>query len=367
MTMPNTPREFDTAALAGLFDGRWADVRAQVREGLAHVDLAPEPAADTETQRTRTLEQLTMLAKTGVQELGFPREHGGGSDVGGSVVSLEMLPGNLSLMVKGGVQWGLFGGAVVALGTERHHERYLRDIMSLDLLGCFAMTERGHGSDVQNVRTTAAYDAETGEFVVHTPDESAMKEFIGNAARDGRMAVVFAQLHTPDGGEPGVHALLVPIRDRDGTALPGVRIDDCGHKAGLNGVDNGTLTFDQVRVPRENLLNQYGDVAADGTYSSPIDKPTKRFFTMLGTLIRGRVSVAGTAGSATKLALEIALRYGENRRQFTRPDTGQEVSIMDYLGHQRKLLPALAKTCALHFAHADLVVRGDPLQGPAAG
>lgn len=104
MTMPNTPREFDTAALAGLFDGRWADVRAQVREGLAHVDLAPEPAADTETQRTRTLEQLTMLAKTGVQELGFPREHGGGSDVGGSVVSLEMLPGNLSLMVKGGVQ-----------------------------------------------------------------------------------------------------------------------------------------------------------------------------------------------------------------------------------------------------------------------
>ncbi|MHA6806238.1 acyl-CoA dehydrogenase family protein [Salinifilum ghardaiensis] len=363
MTTPNTPRAFDTAALADLFDGRWADVRAQVRAGLAHVDLAPDTAADTETQRTRTLEQLGMLAKTGVQELGFPAEHGGGSDVGGSVVSLEMLPGNLSLMVKAGVQWGLFGGAVVALGTERHHERYLRDIMGLDLLGCFAMTERGHGSDVQSVRTTAGYDADTGEFVVHTPDESAMKEFIGNAARDGRMAVVFAQLHTPDGGEHGVHALLVPIRDRDGAVLPGVRIGDCGHKAGLNGVDNGTLTFDQVRVPRENLLNRYGDVAADGTYSSPIDKPTKRFFTMLGTLIRGRVSVAGTAGGATKLALEIALRYGEHRRQFTRPDTGQEVSIMDYLGHQRKLLPALAKTCALHFAHTDLVETMHDLTG----
>ena len=60
--------------------------------------------------------------------------------------------GDLSLLVKCGVQFGLFGGAVLHLGTERHHERYLRDVASLELPGCFAMTETGHGSNVQALR-----------------------------------------------------------------------------------------------------------------------------------------------------------------------------------------------------------------------
>jgi acyl-CoA oxidase len=169
------------------------------------------------------------------------------------------------------------------------------------------------------------------------------------------MAVVFAQLITA-GESHGVHALMVPIREDDGSAWPGVRIEDCGRKAGLNGVDNGRITFDHVRVPREALLNQYGDVEPDGTYRSPISHEGKRFFTMLGTLIRGRISVAGAAGSAAKLSLEIALRYGDTRRQFERPGTGGgEVVLLDYLAHQRKLLPALAKSFALHFAQEELV------------
>jgi acyl-CoA oxidase len=136
--------------------------------------------------------------------------------------------------------------------------------------------------------------------------------------------------------------------------MPGVWIGDCGRKAGLNGVDNGRLMFDHVRVPREALLNRYGDVAPDGTYTSPIESPSRRFFTMLGTLIRGRISVAGAAGSATKVALGIALRYGQRRRQFADPG-GEENLILDYLVHQRKLLPALATTYALHFAQEQLV------------
>jgi acyl-CoA oxidase len=266
----------------------------------------------------------------------------------------------MSLMVKMGVQWGLFGGAIHALGNEQHHREYLPAVMSVDLPGCFAMTETGHGSDVQNLRTTATYDPKTEEFVVHTPDESARKDYIGNAARDGRSAVVFAQLHSA-GIDHGVHALLVPIRDSTGAPMPGVRIEDCGHKGGINGVDNGRLWFDQVRVPRTNLLNRYGDVGPDGAYSSPIESKNRRFFTMLGTLIRGRVSVAGGAGSAAKAALTIALRYADTRRQFTRPGseegTEQEVRLLDYLAHQRKLLPALARTYALHFAQEETVTR----------
>lgn len=351
--------------LTEVLDGRWAEVRRDVRAQMENSAQPQDYGLDREQHRAQVLDQLHELAKTGRPQLGFPAEYGGKGDIGGSIVAFEMLAlGDLSVMVKAGVQWGLFGGAVELLGTRRHHERYLRQIMDLELPGCFAMTEYGHGSDVQNLRTTATYDPATQEFVVHTPDVSARKEYIGNAARDGRMAAVFAQLIT--GGESrGVHAFLVPIRDEDGGALPGVTIEDCGHKAGLNGVDNGRLTFDQVRIPRTALLNRYGDVAEDGTYSSPIESDGRRFFTMLGTLVRGRISVAGSAGSATKRALAIAVRYGDRRRQFEKPGTDDEVVVLDYLGHQRKLLPALATTYALHFAQEELVAALDELQNTA--
>ena len=101
--------------------------------------------------------------------------------------------------------------------------------------------------------------------------------------------------------------------------------------------------------------NRFGDVAEDGSYSDPIAGDGRRFFTMIGTLIRGRISVAGTAGSATKRALAIAVGYGNIRRQFERPDGQGEVVLLDYRAHQRALLPALAATYALSFAQHDLV------------
>src|SRR3712207_4350732 len=168
------------------------------------------------------------------------------------------------------------------------------------------------------------------------------------------MAVVFAQLVTR-GKRHGVHAWLVPIRDEQGNPMPGVTIGDDGPKAGLPGVDNGRLSFDHVKVPREMLLDRYGQVAADGTYTSSIENETRRFFTTLGTLVRGRVSVGGSAASATKLALDIAGRYGDVRRQFAAPGEDREIVINDYLVHQRKLLPALAQTYGLHFAQSELV------------
>jgi len=341
--------------LRRLLDGPWAEQRQLARKLSDRELFVPRAGLTMEEQRQRTYDQLMALCAEGVTGTGFPVEYGGGGDIGASIVAFEMLAmGELSLMVKTGVQFGLFGGAVLHLGTEQHHRQYLADIAAGRLLGCFAMTEHGHGSDVAALRTTASYDPATEEFVVHTPDADAGKEYIGNAARDGRAAVVFAQLIT--GGEGrGVHAFLVPIRDEAGRSLPGIRIEDCGFKAGLNGVDNGRLYFDQVRVPRSALLDRYASVAVDGSYHTEIENQTKRFFTMLGTLIQGRVSVAGGAGSATKVALSIALRYAERRTQFSAPGRDGEVVLLDYLAHQRKLLPALARTYALHFAQAELV------------
>jgi acyl-CoA oxidase len=347
-----------STALRQAIDGRWAHIREEARSELEPARFAPPREELTrEEYRARVATQLQELARTGHPARGLSKDLGGEGDFGASVTAFEMLGhADLSLLVKAGVHWGLFGGAVASLGTQRHHAAYLPAILSAELPGCFAMTETGHGSDVQSLGTTATYDPETDELVVHTPTPAARKDYIGGAARDGRMAAVFAQLVT--GGEShGVHCVLVPIRDEDGNAMPGVTIGDCGAKAGLAGVDNGRLTFEQVRVPRTNLLNRYGDLDEHGAYSSPIENPTKRFFTMLGTLVRGRISVAGGAGAATRTALTLAIMYAGHRRQFAPPGGTEEVLLLDYRTHQRKLLPALATSYALLFAQNDLVSR----------
>jgi acyl-CoA oxidase len=343
--------------LQRVLDGPWGWIREDVRAALCDPLFAPVYDLPVDEHRDRVLEQARAIARTPGPAYLFPTSVGGKAEAGAAVTAFEtQAHGDLSLLVKTGVQWGLFGGAITHLGTEQHHQRYLPDVMSLNLLGCFAMTETGHGSDVQSIRTTATYDPRAGEFVIHTPDDDARKDYIGNAARHGRMAVVFAQLRTGDTSH-GVHAFLVPIRGADANPLPGVSIEDCGHKAGLNGVDNGRLAFHQVRVPREALLNRYGSVATDGTYSSPIESETRRFFTMLGTLVQGRVSVSGAALSASKTALTIAIRYALVRRQFKVPDSEEEVPLLNFVQHQRRLLPALATTYALHFAQQELIAQ----------
>ncbi|MGO4129958.1 acyl-CoA dehydrogenase [Janibacter sp. RAF52] len=336
--------------IRSVLDGRWEAIRQQLRADPRFPVAEPDLRLDLEAHRARTLELVTALTDSELVRATLPVDLGGTGDVGASVTGLEMIGhGDLSVFVKAGVQFGLFGGAIANLGTERHHREYLPGMADLSLPGCFAMTETGHGSDVQSILTTATYDPATDELVVHSPSPAARKDYIGGAARDARLAAVFAQLVVGE-EQHGVHCVLVPLRDEAGHPMPGVTIGDCGAKLGLKGVDNGRLMFDQVRVPRANLLNKYGDIDDQGRYSSPIESVNRRFFTMLGTLVRGRVTVAAGAGAATRSALTLAVRYGLQRTQFTYPDGEHEVVVMDYRAHQRKLLPRLAKSYALALA-----------------
>lgn len=355
----STPRP-DPAALRRILDGRYVEVRDLVRQNLVeHAGLLDEvDDLDRDTYRERVLEVVQKVASTGQTGFGFPAAYGGGDDIGASIAAFETLAyGDLSVLVKVGVQFGLFGGAVLQLGTERHHAAYLPGIIDGTILGSFAMTESGHGSNVQALATTATYDVATQEFVIDTPHDAARKDYIGNAAAHGELAVVFAQLHV--GGESrGVHALVVPIRERDedGRLVPaaGVRIEDCGHKMGLQGVDNGRLWFDGVRVPRENLLDRFASVSPSGVYESDIESPGRRFFTTIGTLVQGRVSVGGAGINAAKVAMVLAVRYAERRRQFEATGEDEEL-LLDYGLHQRRLLPLLAATYALHAAQEEIV------------
>ncbi|HSF38028.1 MAG TPA: acyl-CoA dehydrogenase [Nocardioides sp.] len=362
--------EVDVDALRSLLDGRYREVRDLVRDNLAqHAQvLLDQEQMSTADFRERVRDVVVMMAGTGQTGMGFPEEYGGGGDIGASVAAFETLAyGDLSVLVKVGVQFGLFGGAILQLGTKHHHDAYLTDLVSGRTMGCFAMTESGHGSNVQALGTVATYDAEAQEFVITTPDDASRKDYIGNAAAHAELAVVFAQLEVGQGEEVerhGVHAFVVPVRE-GGRVLDGVRIEDCGPKMGLNGVDNGRIWFDGVRVPRTALLNQFAEVTPEGRYLSPIDNPNKRFFTMLGTLVQGRVCVGGAGINASKVALTIATRYAVRRRQFEATSPDEEQVLLDYGMHQRRLLPLLARTYALHFAQE--VVAGqlhDVFSGP---
>jgi acyl-CoA oxidase len=347
----------DVPALASLLDGRYAAVREDVKANLLkHVDLLSRvDELPKDDYRDLVRDVVVQIAETGQCAHHFPQEYGGLGDFGATVAAFETTAfSDQSVLVKVGVQFGLFGGAILNLGTKPHHDAYLNDLAFGRLLGCFGMTETGHGSNVQSIGTVARYDKATQEFVITTPDDASRKDYIGNAARHAELGAIFAQLEIegPD-GEPqsqGVHCFVVPLRNKRGKVLPGIRIEDCGPKMGLNGVDNGRIWFDDVRVPREALLNKFADVSPEGVYASAIENPNRRFFTMLGTLVMGRVCVGGAGISTSKVALAIAIRYADRRRQFTATNPDREDLLLDYGMHQRRLLPLLARTYALHFA-----------------
>ncbi|PNI20605.1 ACOXL isoform 5 [Pan troglodytes] len=268
--------------------------------------------------------------------------------------------------VKCGIIYWLFGGAIRNLGSPEHVTKWFQPLQEQKYTGMFAMTERGHGSNVRGIQTEATFDLSAQEFVIDTPCENAEKMYIGNAMY-GNYAAVFAQLII-DGRSQGPHCFIVPVRDENGSLYPGVTAIDMMYKEGLHGVDNGILIFDKVRIPRENLLDKFGSVAPDGQYHSPIRNKSARFNAMLAALTPSRLAVAFQAMGAMKLGLTIAIHYSHSRRQFG-PKTKEEVKIIEHQTQTLWLMPHLATALALTFVsrYAGALLDEGCLPGKGAG
>ncbi len=343
-----TVESFSVSKMTDLLDGQQAELIRQVRETIAAPDFELEQLTDVSAYREQVMDWCRKLAEKGFGSWAYPESEGGKNDIEGYFAIMEALSyHDLSLVIKFGVQFGLWGMSILFLGTEKHHRKYLKEVGRLELPGCFAMTETHHGSNVRGIETTATYKHADRSFTIHTPTEFARKEYIGNAAVDGEMATVFARLIIGE-TDYGVGAFIVPIRNADKQPLPGVEIGDCGLKMGLNGVDNGTLAFNQVKIPLENMLDRFARVNEAGEFESEIPSDNRRFFTMLGTLVGGRIGIPRSALSAAKTGLTIAIRYADMRKQFG-PEGASEVPILNYRMHQLRLMPHLANAYALHF------------------
>ncbi|KAF8019074.1 hypothetical protein BT93_H3827 [Corymbia citriodora subsp. variegata] len=350
--------EVDTARLSEYMRGKHRGIQEKVYEYFnSRPDLQTPLEISKDEHRELCMRQLLGLVReAGIRPFQYvledPEKYLAIVEAAGSV--------DISLGIKMGVQYSLWGGSVINLGTKRHRDKYFDKIDSLEYPGCFAMTELHHGSNVQGLQTTATFDPITDQFVIDTPNDGAIKWWIGNAAVHGKFATVFAKLLLPTHdarglADMGVHAFIVLIRDMEThETLPGIEIHDCGHKVGLNGVDNGALRFRSVRIPRENLLNRFGDVSRDGKYTSSLPTINKRFAATLGELVGGRVVLAYTSVGILKIAVAIATRYSLLRQQFG-PPKKPEVSILDYQSQQHKLMPMLASSYAFHFATLYLV------------
>ncbi|KAL0812631.1 PREDICTED: putative acyl-coenzyme A oxidase 3.2, peroxisomal [Brassica oleracea var. oleracea] len=316
------------------------------------VFVSPDYNETMEQQREISMKRILHLLEKGVFK-GWLTETGPEAEL--KKFALYEVCGmyDYSLSAKLGVHFLLWGNAIKFFGTKRHHEKWLKHTEDYLVKGCFAMTELGHGSNVKGIETVTTYDPRTEEFVINTPCESAQKYWIGEAAIHANHAIVISQLEINETNQ-GIHVFIAQIRDQDGNICPNIRIADCGHKIGLNGVDNGRIWFDNLRIPRENLLNSVADVSPDGEYVSAIKNPDQRFGAFLAPLTSGRVTIASCAIYSAKVGLAVAIRYSLSRRTFSAVATGPEVLLLDYPSHQRRLLPLLAKTYAMSFAANDM-------------
>lgn len=307
----NSLSQFDVSKLTAILDGNQVGIINKVKAVISRPEFAYEYELDIAAYRNKVYDWCKILAKENFGNKAYPKEYGGGNDIEAYFAIMETLSyHDLSLVIKFGVQFGLWGMSVYSLGTQKHYEKYLKDIGDLTLPGCFAMTETHHGSNVKGLETTATYNHKDKTFSIHTPHPKAQKEYIGNAAVHGQMATVFAKLII-DNHDYGVNAFIVPLRDSEGNVVKGVTIGDCGHKMGLNGVDNGTIRFDQVVIPKENMLDRFASVNENGVFESPIPSDNRRFFTMLGTLVGGRIGIPRSVLSAAKSGITIAIKYAD--------------------------------------------------------
>eukprot|EP00210_Caulerpa_lentillifera_P003885 g3712.t1 len=259
---------------------------------------------------------------------------------GAIIRSLMDVPGGLELHI------GMFIPTLLSQASTEQQKKWLTPAQDLSIIGTYAQTELGHGTFLRGLQTTATYDPETEEFIIHTPTKTATKWWPGGLGKTATHVVLMARLFI-QGVDYGPHGFIVQIRSLDThKALPGITVGDIGPKFGYNAVDNGYLRFDHVRIPREDMLMRFAKVTPEGRYIKPPPSNAKASY---ATMIFVRSNLVADAAKVLKKATTISVRYCSVRRQCATQPGMKETQLIDYQNVGSTLIPLIATAYALHF------------------
>jgi len=215
------------------------------------------------------------------------------------------------------------------LTTEEQRAKYMPQVKALRIIGGYAQTELGHGTNVAGLETTATLDMKTDEWVINTPTTRAYKFWPGTMGIFGNHVVLFARCIIGE-KDYGPQPFFVQTRSfEEHMPMPRVTVGDIGPKMTYGSVDNGFLAFDQVRIPREDMLQRFSGVSKDGKFSQKGD-PRALYVIM----VQMRLLIIGGAGDRILNASLMATRYAACRRQFKNiPNSDMERKLIDYQTH----------------------------------
>ena len=249
--------------------------------------------ADAERAGTLPLDIVRQLGDLGVLGMTIPERDGG---LGASTVAFALVLEELayawpSLAVGVSVNSGIVAGSIVRHGTAEQRARWLPALMDGSGLGAFALTEPSSGSDAASLRATARRDGDAWRV-------SGRKQFI-TSARYAPLFIVMARVGEAETGRAhaGITAFIVP---KD---APGLVIGAAEHKTGLLASDTSAIVLDDARVAGDCVLGELG----------------KGFSIALAGLDGGRIGIAAQSVGIARAALDRAVAYGTERRQFGRP------------------------------------------------
>lgn len=267
-----------------------------------------------------------------------------------------------SACTKFTVQFNLFGGSVLSLGTEKHRE-LIKDIDTAKITGCFCLTEVGYGNNAVEMESTAklVFSEEYNDYVfeLNTPTVNSEKFWITNGAYYAQYAVFFAQTYIPTDSfkkelnHEGINAFLVRLRDEKGNLQNGVTIDDMGSKQGMNGVDNARIRLKNVVVSKDNLLDNITKLISTEkgfmmvNNSENLKSKRDRFLAASNRLLSGRICISCISLSETKICLATLNNYAESR--LSNGKSGKsDFPIKNFQLYSNQITPLIVKTLVLN-------------------
>ncbi|CAO3664028.1 unnamed protein product [Umbelopsis ramanniana] len=254
---------------------------------------------------------------------------------------------SIDMMTPVSLHYGAFIPVILNQGTAEQVQEWIGPALNHSIIGCYAQTELGHGSNVAGLMTTATFDRHSDEFVLHSPSLAAAKWWIGGLGVMCTHAVVQAQLII-DGKNYGPHIFVAPIRSLENhKPLPNILVGDIGPKAygGFSSMDNGYILFKEHRIPRNNMLMKFAKVDKNGVYRPPVHSKLS-----YGSMVKLRAGMVPDAGWKLAQAATVAVRYCTVRRQFQpanlnkadAPNNAPESQVISYSGLQHRLFPLIS-------------------------